>query len=154
MMLDNFIRIVGAAAVYLVSAFVVLVAVLAIWGSYHHTLRNLGSPMFVFSLMLMCLGTPVFWIATTFVGRALVRNNGLTFHFTSVIVLYVYALSVLAGIFAFPPRNGLEGGDIAIRLSVIVATVGIVVNAVWTRRNKESPTNPCSLVRRRTRLHG
>lgn len=142
MMLSKVLRGAAVAAVYLASTFAVLASALAIWGSYHHTLRNLGSPIFVLFLMFACFGAPVFWVATTFVRRTLAQRAGLIFHFTSAAVLYVYVFLVLAGIFAFPPRDRLEGGDIAIRLSVFVAIVGIVINALWTRRNKRSPTTP------------
>jgi hypothetical protein len=140
-MIVQFIRIVAAAAVYVAGTLLVLVSVLAIWSSYHLTLRGIGHPIFVFFLMSMCLGVPVFSLATAFASRVLLRRTGLAFHVMSVAALYAIVLLVVAAVFASPPRGGLEGGDIALRLSAVVAGIGIVVNALWLRRNIESPTS-------------
>ena len=140
-MLENLIRMVAAGAVYLASTFAVLAAVLSIWSSYHLSLRSVGHPIFVFFLISVCLGLPAFWVATTFVQRRLVRREGITFHFMSTAALYLYVGFVVAVALVHPPRESLEGGQIAFGLSAVVGVLAIMVNVLWMRRNGASPTS-------------
>jgi len=140
-MLRKLIAIAATNAIYLAGTLVVLVSVLAIWSSFHLSLRGLGSPAFVFCLMLLCIGIPVFGAAAASAKRILNMSMGLTFHFTSVGVLYVYIFAVVAAVLVFPPTNGLEGGDIAFRFSALVAAFGVIANALSARRGRdEDPT--------------
>lgn len=140
-MFARLLRIGISGAAYLIAALCVLVSALMIWGHFHIALRGVGSPVFVFCLLTIFLGVPAFATATSFVRRLIDMESGLAFHLSSVSALYVYIAVVLAGILVYPPENGYEGGDIAVRLSLLVAGFGILVNGIssW-RRSRSSPT--------------
>jgi hypothetical protein len=140
-MIGSFMRMAAAGAIYLVVGFAVLTSVLAIWSSFHLTLRSIGHPAFVFLLTSACLGVPAFRMATTFIRRTLIRREGVIFHFLSTAALYLYVAFVVAVGFVHPPREGLEGGQIAFGLSAVVGVIGVAVNLLWVRRNRVSPTS-------------
>ena len=139
-MFRKLIGIAATNAIYFAGTLIVLVSVLAIWSSSDLTLRKLGSPVSVLCFMSLCIGVPVFWAAAASARRILNMRMGLAFHFMSVGVLYAYIFAVVWAVLAFPPPNGLEGGDITLRLSALVAALGVMANALSVRRGRgEAP---------------
>ena len=121
------LRVVLSSLAYMVALVAVLVVGLEIWTEFHISLRSLGPDTLVFFSLFVCLGVPVFGATTWLSRRILLIAN----HFSSVVLLYVFVAGMLLMIAARPPQGvGLEGGDIAARVSVLVAVVGIIVDLV------------------------
>ena len=119
-------RVVLSSLAYIVALAAVLVIGLGIWTEFHISLRFLGPATLVFPSLFVFLGVPIFGATTWFSRRILGAN-----HFSSVVPLYVFMAGMLLMIAARPPQGvGLEGADIAARVSVFVAVVGIIVDLV------------------------
>ena len=80
---------------------------------------------------ILCLGAVAFplaaWVALRLVAK---HAPGALFHLRNAALLYGYIITATATIIVAPPPNGLEGSDVALRASILVAAYGIVVNAV------------------------
>ena len=121
------LRVVFSGLAYMVALATVLVVGLGIWTKFHISLRPLGADTLVFLSLFVCLGVLVFGATTWFSRRILLIDD----HFSSVFLLYFFVAGMLLIIAARPPQGvGLEGGDIAARVSAFVAVVGIVVDLV------------------------
>ena len=85
----------------------------------------MGPDTLVFLSLFVFLGVPIFAATTWFSRRTLLIAN----HLSSVVSLYVFLVGMLLMIAARPLQGvGLEGGDIAARVTVFVAAVGIIVD--------------------------
>jgi len=121
------LRVVFSGLAYMVALATVLVVGLGIWTEFHTSLRSLGPDTLVFFSLFVCLGVLVFGATTWLSRRILLVDN----HFSSVFLLYLFVAGMLLTIAARPAQGvGLEGGDIAARVSAFVAVVGIVVDLV------------------------
>ena len=121
------LRVVLSSLAYMVALAAALVVGLGIWTEFHISLRSLGPDTLVFLSLFVFLGVPIFGATTWLSRRILLVAN----HFSSVVSLYVFLAGMLLMIAARPPQGvGLEGGDIAARVSVFVAVVGIIVDLV------------------------
>ena len=121
------LRVVLSSLAYIIALAAVLVVGLGIWTEFHISLRSLGPDTLVFFSLFVFLGVPIFGATTWFSRRILLVAN----HFSSVVPLYVFMAGMLLMITARPPQGvGLEGADIAARVSVFVAVVGIIVDLV------------------------
>ena len=120
-------RAVLSGLAYMVALAAVLVVGLGIWTEFHISLRSLGPDTLVFLSLFVFLGIPIFGATTCLSRRILLVAN----HFSSVVPLYIFVAGMLLMIVARPPQGvGLEGGDIAARVSVFVAVVAIIVDLV------------------------
>jgi hypothetical protein len=138
------LRTAVGAVVYTSAALAVLIGGLALWTEFHLRLRSLGHPTLMLGLLFLCLGAVAFPLAAWVALRSVAKHaSAALFHLRTAGLLYGYIITATATIIAAPPPNGLEGGDIALRVSILVAAYGIVVNAVvgWAA-GRELPSNP------------
>jgi hypothetical protein len=139
--LSTIFRTTVAAALYACTAIAVLIGGLELWTEFHLSLRRLGHPTVMLGVLFLCLGATAFPIATWLTQR-LVSNRGSRtwLRLATAGPLYAYVIVATVRIIAFPPPDGLEGGDMALRASVLVAVYGIVLNAVlaWCAEGEEA----------------
>ena len=125
-------RIVAANLLYLAATAAVVVAGLSIWTEFHLTLGQFGPATVVFLVVFVVLGVPAF-LAAARLSRTLLQSlASWRRHLASVAVLYVLVMLVLALIVLYPPKAGFEGADIALRVVLAVATLGIAIDLVAT----------------------
>lgn len=125
-------RILAANLLYLAATVAVLVAGLSIWTKSHLTLRLFGPDTAVFLGVFVVLGVPAF-LAAAGLSRTVLRSlASWRRHLASVAVLYVLVMLVLARIVLHPPLAGIAGGDIALRVVLAVATLGIAIDLAVT----------------------
>ena len=134
------IRTAIAAAIYAGAGILGLICSLAIWTEVYIFLSRIGPPGFMLGLLLMLVGGVAFgtaaWLGYLITGAGRSKIYAL---FGGPGLLYVYVMVGLVEIISNPPAYELEGADIALRASVLLAIYGILVHAAYSRFIQRPP---------------
>lgn len=113
----------------------ILVGGLFLWTEHYLTLNRL-SPGYAIYILFLVLGTVGFSIATLLTKRLTAGNSFATAHFGTTIALYLWAMGGLFEVLTHPKVN-LAGGDTALRISIVIAAYGILINAILVARRRD-----------------
>ena len=125
-----------AAISNLIALLAVLVSGLSIWSGAHLTLRSFGPDQLVFLGVFLLLGVPTFYLVAKLTTRLLMTPDRFVLHICSSIAFYAIACLSLVFIFRHPIQNGAEGGDITLRVVLLLALLGIGTNAMVSIRRQ------------------